>query len=144
MSKLLARAKVKLENAENDYLKMGDEDAYRDDCCYNLQQAIEMSLKSIVELNGLTIAENHDLRVNINVLNRAGVDIPMQEEIRKMASTLYSWETETRYKDGFVSLTEDIEDARLIAKELIKYADTFTELIENEVMDDIPENKLKK
>lgn len=45
MSKLLERAKVKRENAENSYKKIQLNDAYLDDCCYNLQQAVEMTLK---------------------------------------------------------------------------------------------------
>ena len=51
MSKLLERAKVKLENAQNDYDKIQKSDAYLDDCCFNLQQAIEFTLKYIVEMN---------------------------------------------------------------------------------------------
>ena len=50
MSKLLARAKVRLKNAQNDYYYLSVDDAYVDDCCYNLQQCIEYCLKYIVEL----------------------------------------------------------------------------------------------
>lgn len=142
MSRLLARSKVKLRNAEYSYKDMDLDDAYRDDCCYNLEQAIEMALKAIVELNGLVIAENHDLRANLNVLNRAGINIPTQEEIRKMASTLYSWETETRYKDSFVALKEDIEEARIIAKNMIEYAESLIETSYEIVMKEIPDKKL--
>ena len=139
MSKLLARAKVKLENAERNYLKMTEEDAYRDDCCYNLQQAIEMTLKCIVELHGERYAENHDIRANIKILNRIGVELPCQKELRDMASTLYGWETESRYRDSFVSLTEDIEQARIIAKELISYCEGCFSEAEAECMKQIPE-----
>ena len=121
---------------------MDIDDAFTDDCCYNLQQAIEMALKAIVELNGLAIAENHGLRANLNVLNRADIIIPRQEEIRSMASTLYSWETETRYKDSFVALKEDIEEARVIAKDIISYAESLIEAIDDVVMNDIPDKKI--
>lgn len=142
MSRLLSRSRVKLINAENSYKCMDIDDAFTDDCCYNLQQAIEMALKAIVELNGLAIAENHDLRANLNVLNRADIIIPRQEEIRSMASTLYSWETETRYKDSFVALKEDIEEARVIAKDIISYAESLIEAIDDVVMIDIPDKKI--
>lgn len=142
MSKLLERAKVKLENAENNYNKMGDDDAYRDDVCYNLQQSIEMTLKAIVELNGLQYAENHDVRANLNILNRQNITVPMQTELRNMASTIYSWETESRYKDSFVSMTEDIDCAITIAKELIKFCDSLLkeETIIN--IEEIPSDKV--
>lgn len=142
MSKLLSRAKVKLENAESNYNKMQGEDAYRDDCCYNLQQSIEMSLKAIVELNGFKYAENHDLRANLNILNREGIEVPMQQEIRSMASTLYSWETETRYKDSFSSLIEDIDQAMEIARTLIKYAESLIKTDDVTAMEDIPTKKI--
>jgi HEPN domain-containing protein len=52
MSKLLARAKAKRTNAENNYNYMSIDDAYIDECCFNLQQAIEFSLKYLVEMYG--------------------------------------------------------------------------------------------
>lgn len=133
MSKLLDRAKVKLENAEANYKKMGEDDAYRDDVCYNLQQSIEMSLKAMVELHGLQYAENHDVRANLNILNRNDIQIPLQEELRSIASTIYSWETESRYKDSFVSLIEDIDQAMNIAREYIKYVES---LVDEEMIED--------
>ena len=142
MSRLLSRAKVKLENAENSYKKMDIDDAYVDECCYNLQQAIEMGLKAVVELNGLDIAENHDLRANLNVLNKNGIKIEMEKDIRIMASTLYSWETEARYKDSFTAVVDDIEDARKIAKNLISYASSLIEEMKEMVIDEIPSKQL--
>jgi len=142
MSRLLSRAKVKLENAENSYKKMDIDDAYVDECCYNLQQAIEMGLKAVVELNGLDIAENHDLRANLNVLNKNGIKLEMEKDIRSMASTLYSWETEARYKDSFTAVVDDIEDARKIAKNLISYASSLIEEMKEMVIDEIPSKQL--
>lgn len=142
MSRLLSRAKVKLENAENSYKKMDIDDAYVDECCYNLQQAIEMGLKAVVELNGLDIAENHDLRTNLNVLNKNGIKLEMEKDIRSMASTLYSWETEARYKDSFTAVVDDIEDARKIAKNLISYASSLIEEMKEMVIDEIPSKQL--
>lgn len=142
MSKLLARAKVKRENAENSYNKMSEDDAYRDDCCYNLQQAIEMTLKAIVELHGEQYAENHDVRANLNILNRNEIKIPDEKEIRSMASTIYGWETESRYKDSFVSLQEDIDQARIIADHLIEYCDGLLKEVNVDSMKDIPDKKL--
>ena len=73
MSKLYERALVKLENAENGYKKISQNDAYLDDCCYNLQQSIEMMLKYCVEMSGESYVENHDIRAQINKLDKKGV-----------------------------------------------------------------------
>ena len=125
MSKLLARAKVKRENAENDYYRIAEDDAYLDDCCYNLQQSIEFALKYIIELNGVDYVEKHDLRVHLNRLRELGVELPFSQKIRQMASTLNSWEAESRYNDEFTSLIEDVDDARELADEIISYADSL-------------------
>ena len=42
MSKLLARAKAKRESANHSYNNMSIDDAYIDECCFNLQQGINL------------------------------------------------------------------------------------------------------
>lgn len=122
MSKLLSRAKVSLENAEHNYRLIKEDDCYLDACCYNLQQAIEFSLKFLVEMTGQQYAENHDIRANINILNKVDYHISYEKEIRGMASTLYSWETESRYKDSFVAIIADVEDAFIYARAIVEEA----------------------
>ena len=121
MSKLLSRSKISLEHAKTDYLKINTNDCYMDSCCFHLQQAIEFLLKGIVEMNGAAYAENHDVRANLNILNRIGVEIPCEKELRVLASTLYSWETESRYKDSFIAATKDIDEVFEIAEKLSGY-----------------------
>ena len=123
MSKLLARAKVKKFSADNSYNYISVDDAYIDECCFNLQQAIEFCLKYLVEISGEKYIENHDIRAQMSILKRLEKYIPCEEQLRQMASTLNSWAVETRYNDNFVALIEDIEDAKVIAEELIIYCD---------------------
>lgn len=123
MSKLLARAKVKFSNAQSNYLLIGTDDAYLDETCYNLQQTIELCLKYIVEMNGENYVENHDVRSQLNKLKSLGVSVPCMEKIRNIASTLNSWETQSRYNDDFTCLKEDVDDAIAIADELVNYCD---------------------
>ena len=130
MSKLLARAHVKRINAENDYFHISEDDAFLDDCCYNLQQTVEFGLKYIVEMNGENYVENHDVRAQLNKLKSLGVVLPFGEDVRRMASVLNSWETETRYNDSFTSVIEDVEDARILADRILKYCDSLVTEIE--------------
>ena len=123
MSKLLARAKVKRVNAEYDYRNLSVDDAYLDDCCYNLQQAIELALKYLVELNGENYVENHDVRAQLNRLRDMGVEVPFTDRVRHLAVTLNSWEAETRYNDNFTAVIEDIEEVKELADEILKYCD---------------------
>ena len=123
MSKLLARAKAKKFNADNSYIYITVDDAYVDECCFNLQQTIEFCLKYLVEINGEHYIENHDIRAQMNKLKSLGKFIPCEEKLRLMASTINSWEVETRYNDNFVALLEDIDEVRIIATELIDYCE---------------------
>ena len=123
MSKLLARAKAKKFNADNSYNYISVDDAYVDECCFNLQQTIEFCLKYLVEINGEHYIENHDIRAQMNKLKSLGKFIPCEEKLRLMASTINSWEVETRYNDNFVALLEDIDEVRIIATELIDYCE---------------------
>ena len=123
MSKLLARAKAKKFNADNSYNYISVDDAYVDECCFNLQQTIEFCLKYLVEINGEHYIENHDIRAQMNKLKRLGKFIPCEEKLRLMASTINSWEVETRCNDNFVALLEDIDEVRIIATELIDYCE---------------------
>ena len=127
MSKLFARAKVKKINADNDFRNLSLDDAFLDDCCYNLQQCIEACLKYIVELNGEEYVENHDVRAQLNKLSALGVNLSCTDKIRSIASTLNSWEVESRYNDNFTALLEDITDAKEIADELLEYCDSLVQ-----------------
>ena len=123
MSKLLARAKAKKFSADNSYNYISVDDAYIDECCFNLQQAIEFCLKYLVEISGEKYIENHDIRAQINKLKSLDKFIPCEEKLRMMASTINTWAVETRYNDNFVALLDDIDDARSIVEELIAYCD---------------------
>ena len=130
MSKLLARAKAKKSSAENSYNNMSLDDAYIDECCFNLQQAIEFTLKYLVEMAGEHYIENHDIRAQMNKLKKLDKYFPCEEQLRSMASTINSWEVDTRYNDNFVALLEDIDDAMKIADELIEYCEQQVKVVD--------------
>jgi len=121
MSKLLSRAKINYEHAIIDYNKINENDCYLDSCCFHLQQCIEFILMGIVEINGLQYAENHDIRANLNILNRESISIPCEKELRYMSDTLYKWETESRYKESFIAAIKDIEEIMEYASSLLNF-----------------------
>ena len=125
MSKLFERAKVKLENARNSYGKIQSNDAYLDDCCYNLQQAIEMMMKYCVELSGQEYVENHDIRAQINRLGEKKNDVPQIDRLRELAPTINEWEGKSRYTESFTATIEDINEVLQIAEELKIYCSSL-------------------
>lgn len=135
MSRLLSRAKICFEHASSDYVKIYENDCYLDSCCFHLQQCIEFLLKGIVELNGLTYAENHDIRANLNILNRDSISTPHEKDLRLMSDIIYKWETESRYKDSFVAAIKDIEEIMEYATDLFKYVYERIEIIS---VDEVP------
>lgn len=141
MSKLLSRSKVSLEHAKVDYEKINNNDCYLDSCCFHLQQCIEFLLKGIVEINGMQYAENHDIRANLNILNRLNIEIPYEKNLRQLASTLYSWETESRYKESFIASVKDIEEVFVIAEALSEYIYSKIKLLAVEKKE-FPDKKL--
>ncbi|MCM1287326.1 MAG: HEPN domain-containing protein [Clostridium sp.] len=123
MSKLLNRAKVNRKIVADNYALINTDDAYLDSCCYNIQQAIELTLKFLVEMNGDVYVENHDIRAQLNKLSKLPVKLPRENELRNMAVTLNSWEAESRYLDSFTAVIADLDAAIEIADALIAFAD---------------------
>ncbi len=125
MSKLLARAKAKRFSAECSYNNISIDDAYIDECCFNLQQTIEFCLKYLVEMAGEAYTENHDIRAQINKLKKLNQFIPCENNLRTLASLINSWEVETRYNDNFTALLEDIDEVRIVADKILLYCDNL-------------------
>lgn len=86
--------------------------------------SIKFTLKYIVGLSGVSYAKNYDIRARLNILRELNLQIPREKDLRNMASTINSWEAESRYNDDFCALVEDIEDTFIIADEIIAYAET--------------------
>lgn len=140
MSKLLGRAKTKLHNVHNNYALMSTDDCYVDDCCYNLQQAIEMTLKYLVELKGKEYVTNHSIRAQLNILEKTDSDfIPTEitQRLRNLAPILEAWEAESRYLDSFVGLKADIDEALTLAETLIQFADSQVQTKESKDSDEV-------
>lgn len=92
-------------------------------------------------MHGAQYAENHDIRANLNILNRLDIEIPCEKDLRLMASTLYSWETESRYKESFIAAIKDVDEVFRIAEELSEYIYAKLEVLSIEEQE-FPEKKL--
>lgn len=137
MSRLLSRAKANYLMAEYIYTKVGEDDVYMDSCCYSLSQTIELALKFIVEMTGNNYAENHDIRANLNILQRASSELPFETELRDKAKLLYEWETESRYKESFVAAYADVDEVRVLAKKVLDFAESLITVIDVEPVEDM-------
>lgn len=107
MSKLLLKAKINLERAEDAYKRMSIDELYRDECCYQIQQAIEKSLKYVLEVNKISYKFKHSLKPLIDIVENLSIKVP--NDIKDKVDMLDSWESESRYNDNFYALKKDIE-----------------------------------
>lgn len=55
-------------------------------------------------MNGENYVENHDVRAQLNKLESLNVDLLFKQDIRKIATTINSWEIESKYNDDFKAL----------------------------------------
>lgn len=125
MSKLLSHAKAKLEGSKFYRTRVSEDDAFVDSLCFELQQSLELALKAIVELSGERYVENHDVRAQLNKLDALGVKVPNASEIRNLAVTINSWETESRYRDSFIATMSEVDDVLSYTESVIAFAETL-------------------
>ena len=133
MSKLLRRAKARFESAKMQYSKIGDDDAYLDMCCFDLQQVIEFTLKFIVESNGSRYKVGHNLLLQLADIEQLGIEIPDKSFYLSNASIINTWETQTRYFDDFTVVMSLVDEVIRKIPALIKFADSLAE-VDNEVL----------
>lgn len=84
---------------------------------YHTQQALEKTLKFILEENGEQLVKTHDLSILISNLDKIGISIP--KAIIEIHTIVTHWESMTRYDETFkFSINEIIR--------LVKRVDKFT------------------
>ena len=135
MSKLLRRAKARFESAKMQYSKIGDDDAYLDMCCFDLQQVIEFTLKFIVESSGRRYRVWHNLLLQLADIDELGIVIPDKSFYLANASIINTWETQTRYFDDFTTVISLVDEVIEKLPALIKFADSLVEEIHDEFKD---------
>lgn len=143
MSSLLAKAKVKLINARNDYKCIGQDDAFLDDCCYNLQQAIELALKYSVKCYGIRYIENHDIRAQLNSLKGVGVTVPDYDRLRILAEEINRWEKTSRYFEDFTESLDTVEEVFRICENVINFAEKIV-VEQAPQVNEIPDRRAEK
>lgn len=85
---------------------------------YHLQQAVELSIKYTLELNGVVYPNVHRIEDLLRIAKSSNVDLHINEYIKEHDALLSSWEANTRYIIGFLVELEKIDKA---IKELEKY-----------------------
>ena len=99
--------------------------------CYHLQQCMEKELKYLIELTGIRYERIHDIFeladnchtvYNKNNFLRNDIVSRLNKEldhIFEKANIYTSWESKTRYYDGFKELNKNVDEAFEICENLM-------------------------
>ena len=132
MSKLLNRAKVDIENAKHNLERISHDDVHLDAGCFQVQQAIEKTIKFIVEIHGGNYVQNHDIRANINKLDEMNRPLPedLKSVLRSKAAQLAAWEATTRYGEDFYSDAQELTEMIALAEKTVEVAESLVQELE--------------
>lgn len=116
----LRRALSNLARAESG--KVSDNVLY-EDLCYDAQQAVEKSLKSLCIFNSLDCPRTHDISYLFDIVQKSGVKIPENVEL---ARALTEYAVETRYPGDYEPIDEEDYLAALdIAQNIISWVNSI-------------------
>ena len=95
---LLDKAEQNLNVARQLYVTLAnDDEAFLNYVGYHLQQAVELSIKYTLEMNGVNYPKVHDIDQLIHLAKQNHVDLLLGEYIDDHSEMFSLWEARTRY-----------------------------------------------
>ena len=95
---LFDKAKQNLKVAESIYSTIAiNDEAYLNYVGYHIQQALELSIKYMLEMNGVNYPKSHDIDQLIRLANINNVELYLNEYIDDHSEMFSLWEARTRY-----------------------------------------------
>ncbi len=95
---LFDKAKQNLKVAESIYSTIAiNDEAYLNYVGYHIQQALELSIKYMLEMNGVNYPKTHDIDQLIRLANINNVNLYLNEYIDDHSEMFSLWEARTRY-----------------------------------------------
>ena len=95
---LFDKAKQNLKVAESIYSTIAiNDEAYLNYVGYHIQQALELSIMFMLEMNGVNYPKTHDIDQLIRLANINNVELYLNEYIDDHSEMFSLWEARTRY-----------------------------------------------
>lgn len=98
---LFDKAASNLRNARLVFDNMGDDEAQLNFVGYHLQQAMELALKYLLELDGVDYPKTHDIDQLVRLAHENEVDVALSEYLEDHAEMFSQWEAKSRYVIGY-------------------------------------------
>lgn len=91
--------------------EMGEDEAYLNYIGYHLQQAVELTLKYGLEINGVEYSKTHDITQLLLACKSNDINIGVTEYIDDHSEMFTLWESKTRYITNYRLEKEKIDKA---------------------------------
>jgi HEPN domain-containing protein len=96
-------------------------DIYREDLCFEAQQAAEKALKAVLLSKGVKFRRVHDLSELLTALEEAGIEVP---DAVKASAILTDYSVEARYPGPYEPVTEEeLQESLTIAEAVVAWAE---------------------
>ncbi len=136
---LFDKAKQNLKVAESIYSTIAiNDEAYLNYVGYHIQQALELSIKYMLEMNGVNYPKTHDIDQLIRLANINNVDLYLNEYIDDHSEMFSLWEARTRYILNYRLEKRKIERSLTETK---SYLDIIDRMINHHMENDIENNE---
>lgn len=96
-----------------------EDEAYLNYVGYHLQQAVELSIKHTLEMNGVEYSKTHDIEQLIQLANTNNVNLSITDYIDDKSEMLSSWEAKTRYIKNYTLEKRKVATAMTEVKKYI-------------------------
>ena len=108
---LLDKAFRNLDVAKMIKNQMGTDEYYLNFIGYHLQQAVELGIKHIMEINGFEFPKKHEIEQLILYAKEEDINLHLTEYIDEHAEMFSLWEAKTRYIKNYKLEMNKIEKA---------------------------------
>ena len=87
---------------------------------YDIQQAYEMAIKYLLELNGVEYPKTHDIDQLIRIASLSKVDLHISEYLDEHSEMISQWGAKPRYVMGYLVELRKIDKALIDLKEYLE------------------------
>lgn len=131
---LFDKAKQNLKVAESIYSAIAiNDEAYLNYVGYHIQQALELSIKYMLEMNGVNYPKNHNIDQLIRLANINNVALYLNEYIDDHSEMFSLWEARTHYIPNYRIEKRKIERSLTETK---SYLDVIDRMISHHLEND--------
>lgn len=131
---LLDKAIQNITLAKMIYSELIRDEVYLNYMGYHIQQAVELSIKYTLEINGIEYPRTHDISQLIYLAKKEDIDLGISKYIEEHSEMFTLWESKTRYVLNYKLEKNKVEKSII---EVEKYLDNLQKNVNRTIENDI-------